>query len=110
MSLVNCPECQAQVSKTATKCPSCGHRLRTPRRGFFGVIFKWGFILFNVLMVWLWWNITGSVAETANTATSDAALTGTLIGGTLGVGMLFAIWFFGDFVLGLLVLFTRPRD
>ena len=54
--------------------------------------------------------MTGSVAETASVASSEAERAGTLIGGTIGAGMLFAIWFFGDFVLGMMVLFTRPHD
>ncbi|MFH4294631.1 zinc-ribbon domain-containing protein, partial [Acinetobacter baumannii] len=46
MPLINCPECNHSVSDKALDCPSCGARLMKPKRGFFGKIFKWLFILF----------------------------------------------------------------
>ena len=39
MPLINCPECSHSVSDKALDCPSCGARLRKPKRGFFGKIF-----------------------------------------------------------------------
>ena len=50
MALINCPECNNQVSNQALKCPSCGKQLRKPKRTFMGKVFKCLFILFNVLM------------------------------------------------------------
>ena len=50
MALINCPECNHQVSNTALDCPSCGTTLNKPTRSFIGKIFKWVFILFNLLM------------------------------------------------------------
>jgi len=108
MALMNCPECEAEISQTAMDCPKCGVQLRKPKRGFFGVIFKWTFILFNVLMVaWLasYW---GTVAEITTATSSGAEQAGAAIGATLGTGMLFSIWVFGDIILGMFVLFTRP--
>ena len=29
MAMINCPECQRQVSDQATSCPGCGHPLKT---------------------------------------------------------------------------------
>lgn len=109
MALIPCPECKTEVSDTAFKCTSCGYTIKKPTRGFFGKIFKWGFILFNVLMaVWLfsyWGTVGGMMTE----STSDAAQAGAAIGATLGTGMLFVLWALGDIILGALVLFTRPR-
>lgn len=31
--LVNCPECQREVSSSATACPGCGHPLAATRAG-----------------------------------------------------------------------------
>ena len=28
MAIINCPECNAQVSDKATKCPQCGHPIK----------------------------------------------------------------------------------
>lgn len=54
MAMIKCPECSADVSDSALKCPSCGVQLRKPKRGFFGKLVKWGFIGFNILMaIWL---------------------------------------------------------
>ena len=49
------------------------------------------------------------VGDAASTATTDAEKAGTAIGATLGFGMLMGIWVFGDIILGLLVLFTKPK-
>ncbi|WP_337162347.1 hypothetical protein [Vibrio parahaemolyticus] len=84
MTLIKCPECYTEVSTSAYNCPKCGGQLRKPKRGFFGTLFKWGFILFNLLMVlWLisYW---GDIGEMSSTARSDAELTGTAIGGAIG--------------------------
>ncbi len=82
--------------------------MKKPKRGFFGVLFKWTFILFNVLMlVWLV-SAAGAISEATGNLTSDAEKAGAAIGGTLGMGMIFAFWVAGDVILGLFVLFTRP--
>ena len=53
-TMITCRSCGNNVSKKAFDCPHCGHPLRKPRRGFFGVIFKWSLILFNLWMLaWL---------------------------------------------------------
>ena len=109
MALVNCPECSAEVSDAASKCPSCGVQIRKPRRGFFGVIFKWSFILFNVLMAFALYNGIVSVSEMP-TAETDAAQAGAAIGAGIGITILLGIWLAGDVILGLLVMFTRPKS
>lgn len=111
MAMIKCPECSSEVSDSALKCPSCGVQLRKLKRGFFGKLVKWGFIGFNILMViWLfsYWSSLGDYL--ASTSSSDAEKTGAAIGGTIGTGVLFGIWAFGDFILGLFVLFTRPKS
>lgn len=109
MALINCPECNTQVSDTAFKCTQCGFQLRKPKRSIMGKIFKWLFILFNVLMAL--WVIGGflTVGDVVTTAQSDAEQAGAAIGATLGMGMLLGFWVVGDIILGLLVLFTRPK-
>ncbi|WP_026986542.1 hypothetical protein [Fodinicurvata fenggangensis] len=109
MALITCPECSSQVSDTAFKCPQCAAQLRTPKRGFWGKLFKWGFIVFNVIMVvWLvgYWMELG---EMTSGSVSDAERTGQAIGGTIGTGLLLVLWVMGDIILGFLVLFTRPK-
>ena len=109
MALVNCPECQAEVSDTALKCTKCGVQLRKPKRTFFGKIVKWGFILFNILMVV--WLVGGMNAATEGMlAMSEAEQAGAAIGTGIGAMMILVIWVFGDIILGLFFLFTRPKS
>ncbi len=109
MALVNCPECQAEVSDTALKCTKCGVQLRKPKRSFFGKIVKWGFILFNILMVV--WLVGGMNAATEGMqAMSEAEQAGAAIGTGIGAMMILVIWVFGDIILGLFFLFTRPKS
>lgn len=109
MALINCPECQTEVSDTALKCAKCGVQLRKPKRGFFGKLVKWSFIGFNILMaVWL---IGGMGAATEGMdAMSEAERAGATIGTGIGAAMILGLWVVGDIILGLFVLFTRPKS
>jgi len=112
MAMIKCPECSTDVSDTALKCPSCGVQLRKPKRGFFGKLDKWGFIGFNILMaIWL---VGGMGAATdyleGMEAMSEAEKAGAAIGTGLGAAMILSIWVIGDIILGLFVLFTRPKS
>lgn len=109
MTMIKCPSCEGDVSPKAFDCPACGHPLRKPRRGPFGLVMKWALILFNVAMVaWIaaYFNELG---EIASTTTDDAEMTGLGIGGAIGTGMILTVWVLGDIILGLIVLLTRPR-
>jgi hypothetical protein len=109
MALIHCPECTTEVSDTAMNCPKCAVQLRKPKRGFFGKVFKFLFIAFNILMaIWLF-SYWGAVGEAVGTASGDAAKAGTAIGATLGTGFIGSIWAVGDIILGMFVLFTRPK-
>jgi membrane associated rhomboid family serine protease len=80
------------------------------KRGFFGYLFKWLFIVFNVLMlIWLiayWAQIGGMVSGLE----SDAEKAGGAIGATLGTSMLLFFWVAGAIILGLFTLLTRGRS
>jgi hypothetical protein len=108
MPLISCPECSNQVADTAYKCQSCGVQLRKAKRGFFGKLFKWSFILFNVLMAW--WLIAGMGAATKGLeGMSSAQQAGTAVGAGFGAILIIGLWVVGDIILGLFVLFTRPK-
>ena len=109
MALVNCPECQTEVSETALKCPKCAVQLRKPTRTGFGKLVKWGFIGFNILM--LIWFVTGMNAATEGTQLmSEAEQAGAAIGTGIGAMLIIGIWGFGDIVGGILMLVTRPKS
>lgn len=100
MAMIACPECTVEVSDAAKDCPKCGVQLRKTTRGMFGKIIKWAFILFNLLMLaWVW---------TAGDMTSEME-GADAVGGAIGTGLIFGLWVFGDIILGLFVLLTRPK-
>lgn len=109
MAMINCPECANSISDAAFKCPSCGVQLRKPKRGLMGKMFKWSFIGFNALMAL--WVVGGFNAATKNydTMSSQAEQAGAAIGTGVGVAMLIVLWALGAVILGLFVLFTRPK-
>lgn len=108
-AITACPSCNGNVSTKAFDCPSCGHPLRKPKRGFFGKIFKWLLIIFNLVM--LAWLISyfSLIGEMMNGTASDAEKAGAAIGGSIGTGFLLTVWVIGDIILGLAALLTRPR-
>jgi hypothetical protein len=108
-SITKCPSCSKDVSEKAFDCPHCGHPLRKPKRGFFGKIFKWSLILFNLLMIAWLVSYFGAISEQMDTAASEAEQAGAAIGGTIGTGMILTVWVFGDIILGLAALLTRPK-
>jgi ribosomal protein L40E len=109
VALMNCPECAAEVSTSATKCPKCGFQVRKPKRGIFGKCLKYGFVLFNVVMlIWLVAGMQGA-SKAIQQTTNDAQQAGAVIGTTIGAALIIGLWVAGDVILGLLVLFTRPK-
>jgi hypothetical protein len=82
--------------------------LRKPRRGFFGVIFKWLLILFNIAMIIWLFTYFASLGELMDQTSGEAEQAGAAIGATLGTGFLLFIWVIGDIILGLATLLTRP--
>jgi predicted amidophosphoribosyltransferase len=57
MPLVNCPDCQHQVSSEAFACPNCGKPLKSPLAFWrpFGkrVLILWGLLITMFLVIWL---------------------------------------------------------
>ena len=98
------------MSDKALKCPSCGAQLRKAKRSIIGKIFKWAFILFNVFMAWWLFSAIGNVAEMPTGQNSDAYKAGAVIGSAIGFSMIAGIWLVGDVILGLFVLFTKPKN
>ena len=79
------------------------------KRGFFGVLFKYAFILYNLLMLaWLisyWVKVGGQLERMGD----EAARAGGAIGATLGTGLIAVFWVAGAVVLGLFTLLTRGK-
>lgn len=60
------------------------------------------------MLIWVI-GANGVASDAVNTAGSNAEASGAAIGGALGMGMLFVMWLIGDIILGMFVLFTRPK-
>lgn len=104
-----CGACSGVVSVQAYKCVHCGHTLRKPQRGPVGFLLKWLFIFFNLYMIYVVFRGASVTGDSLISAESDAERAGTLIGSTIGMGMILSFWAMGSVILGILVLLTRPK-
>lgn len=82
-------------------------RTEVRKRGFFGKLFKWSFVLFNILMATAVFMGLGNIGESIDQATTESERAGAAIGGTVGFGILLFFWVAGAIILGLLTMFTR---
>lgn len=83
-------------------------------RTLMGKIFKYTFIVFNVLMLFALFKGCSAASEGITNASvgseyPDAATAGATIGAGLAMGTLLFLWLVGDVILGLFVLFTRRK-
>lgn len=83
-------------------------------RTLMGKIFKYSFIIFNVLMLIAFFKGCAVSSEGISNASLDAeypgaATAGATIGAGLAMGTLLFMWLVGDVILGLFVLFTRRK-
>lgn len=81
----------------------------TRQRGFFGKVFKWLFIIFNVLMgIWLvaYWVTIGQMVSDLKSTAEQA---GGTIGATIGTGALIIFWAAGAAIIGGLSFATRGK-
>ena len=111
--MIQCKECSADVSSDALKCPHCGTQLRKAKRGIFGFILKWVFIIFNGLMAWVLVRgitVTSQALNSVETDTMTVEQAGTILGAGIGVPIIIVIWVVGAVFLGIFVLLTRPRE
>src|SRR4029453_18590626 len=83
-------------------------------RTMIGKVFKYTFVAFNVLMLFLFLKGCAVASEGISNAGAeseyaDAATAGATIGAGLAMGSLLFLWLVGDVILGLFVLFTRRK-
>ena len=83
-------------------------RIETRKRGFFGHVFKWGFVGWNLLMVfWLGSYLVQVVPMVEMGSSAERA--GAAVGTTMGVSLIMMLWMAGTVILGVFVLLTRGK-
>ena len=110
MELTNCPECSTEISGSPLKCTKCGVQLRKPKRGFFGKLFKWVFIIYTVLLVIGLFAHKIEIEMDKSAARSEQERISLAMEEGAGYGFILAAFLPIDIVLGLLVLLTWPRS
>lgn len=82
-------------------------RREVRKRGFFGKLFKFVFIAFNIVMaLWFFGGMFNAGGMVANESTA-AGQVGGAVGMAIGLGAVGIFWLAGDLILGVLVLATR---
>ena len=84
--------------------------MEKPARTIFGKTVKFLFIVFNLFMAWATVSGLSQGADKAHHAASDAEKAKAAIGLGWGAIFLIGIWLVGAVILGVLVLFTRPKN
>lgn len=83
-------------------------RVEHRKRGFFGHVFKWGFVGWNLLMVFWLGSYLVEVVPLIE-SDSNAGRAGATVGTTIGVSLIMMLWMAGAVILGLFVLLTRGK-
>lgn len=91
MALINCPECNKEISDKTCKCPNCGIVINKPKSSITGVIFKYLFLIFNGIMIFLLIYLI-------------------LMGSLVGVGVLIGIWVILGLPLALMSYLTKNKS
>lgn len=81
-------------------------RTEKRKRGFFGMVFLWVFLLFNAGMA-LVFGVMVQAAQKLPQAANAAEQAGQVIGAGTAFTGIALIWFFGAIITGLLALLTR---
>jgi len=84
-------------------------RTEVRKRGFFGKLMKWSFILFNLLMIYFVIQGAVGISDGAKSLTTDYEKAGYGTGAVIGFGLMLFVWVAGDVILGLMVMFTRGK-
>ena len=79
-----------------------------PNRSLVGSVFKWWFIIFNVLMVAWIWSAMSATEELVDESDDEYEEAGAAIGGAIATGIICGVWFVGAIIFGMLAMVTKP--
>jgi len=110
MALIYCKDCGAEANAKAVSCPYCRTRLGKSQQAFFGVIIKYTFILFQIVMVcWLLSGIQSSPFFGIARGDPTYEVAFDILDAVFFTLKFVVIWVAGTLILGLLNLVTRPQ-
>lgn len=84
-------------------------RTEKRKRGVFGTIIWWAFLVFNAFMGLVMYYAISTSADHAGKAASEAEQAGAAVGGVFASGVILSIWLVGALILGLIVALTRGK-
>lgn len=76
--------------------------------GFFGAVWRFLLVGWQILMLLWFWSYTASVTSLVESQSSDAGSLGATIGMGISWAYILFVWVCGTIILGLFVLLTRP--
>ena len=79
-----------------------------PERSFLGSIFKWWFIIFNLLMIFWIFSIGSETGEAIEESESEFDEDVNAAAGGIAMTMVCGVWFFGAVIFGMLAMVTKP--
>lgn len=79
-----------------------------PNRSLVGSVFKWWFIIFNLLMVFWIFSIGSATDEAIDESESEFDEDVNAIGGGIAMTMVCGVWFIGAVIFGMLAMVTKP--
>ena len=79
-----------------------------PERSFLGSIFKWWFIIFNLLMIFWIFSIGSETGEAIEESESEFDEDVNAAAGGIAMTMVCGVWFIGAVIFGMLAMVTKP--
>ena len=79
-----------------------------PNRSLVGSVFKWWFIIFNLLMIFWIFSIGSETGEAIEESESEFDEDVNAAAGGIAMTMVCGVWFFGAVIFGMLAMVTKP--
>lgn len=103
MALINCPECNHQVSSQATKCPNCAFQIKKTKPSSAGI---YTFGIFNFVMLLL---LIFNFVETQKVNRMESGFAAAAALADLGIALilLIIVWVIGAIIIGSFVFLRK---
>jgi len=79
-----------------------------PNRSLVGTVFKWWFIIFNILMIFWILSIGNEAGDAIDESESEFEEDVNAAAGGIAMTMVCGVWFIGAIIFGMLAMVTKP--